>query len=82
MKRLFLAMAIICAVACSTPKSELTADVAIIPQPLSLVQHENSFTITPATVLVCDEEALMPIIDYTREYIAVQGVEKIAPSSG
>ena len=77
MKRLFWAMAIICAVACSTPKSELKADIAIIPQPLSLVQHENSFTITPATVLVCDVAEFAPIITYVQEYVKVQSAEKI-----
>ena len=43
MKRLLLAMATIFAVACSNPKSEVATNIAIIPQPLSLTQHENSF---------------------------------------
>ena len=80
MKRLLLAMAIIFAVACSAPKSEVAAEVAIIPQPLSLVQHDKSFTITPATALVCDAAELAPIVAYTKEYLALQSAES-APES-
>ena len=80
MKRLLLAMAVICAVACSTPKSEVATEVAIIPQPLSLVQHDNNFTITPATALVCDAAELAPIAGYLQEYVAVKSVES-APAT-
>ena len=80
MKRLLLAMAIIFVVACSAPKSEVTTEVAIIPQPLSLVQHDKSFTITPATALVCDAAELAPIVVYTKEYLALQSAES-APES-
>ena len=80
MKRLLLAMAIIFAVACSAPKSEVAAEVAIIPQPLSLVQHDKSFTITPATTLVCDAAELAPIVAYTKEYLVLQSAES-APES-
>ena len=80
MKRLFWAMAVICAVACSTPKSELSAEIAIIPQPLSLVQHNNNFTITPATTIVCDVAELTPIVGYMQEYLAVASAES-APVS-
>ena len=80
MKRLLLAMAVICAVACSTPKSEVAAEVAIIPQPLSLVQHDNNFTITPATALVCDAAELAPIAGYLQEYVAVKSARS-APAT-
>lgn len=73
-------MAVICAVACSTPKSEVATEVAIIPQPLSLVQHDNNFTITPATALVCDAAELAPIVGYLQEYVAVKSVES-APAT-
>ena len=80
MKRLLLAMAVICAVACSTPKSEVATEVAIIPQPLSLVQHDNNFTITLATTLVCDAAELAPIAGYLQEHVAVKSAES-APAT-
>ena len=80
MKRLLLAMAVICAVACSNLKCEVSADIAIIPQPISVEQHDNSFKITPATALVCDVVELTPIVGYLQEYMAVKALDK-APES-
>ena len=73
-------MAIVCAVACSTPKSEKCTNIAIIPQPLSLTQHNNNFKISASTVLVCDAESLAPIVGYVQEYLSVKSAEK-APAS-
>ena len=73
-------MATIFAVACSTAKSEVSTEIAIIPQPLSLVQHDNNFTIGPATALVCDAAELAPIATYVQEYLAVKPAES-APAS-
>lgn len=80
MKRLLLAMAVIFAVACSKTTSNQTNEVAIIPQPLSLSQHNNTFTITPNTVLVCNTNELTPIVGYVQEYLAVKGAVEAAPS--
>ncbi len=77
MKRLLLAVAMLLAVACSENTPMLS--VAVIPQPLTLTENNTSFTITPATVLVCDAEELIPIADYLQEYISVKSVEKVAP---
>ena len=71
-------MAAILAIACSEQKAPI-AGVAIIPQPLSLVEHENHFELTSETTLVCNAESLAPIVAYTREYLAVQGVVAEAP---
>jgi hexosaminidase len=76
MKRLLLAMATIFAVACSNPKSEVAAEIAIIPQPLSLIQHENSFKIKSSTALVCEAEELAPLATYVQEYLVVKGAEQ------
>ena len=81
MKRLLLAMAVICAVACSNLKCEVSADIAIIPQPLSVVQHDKNFTITPATAIVCDAAELAPIVGYLQEYVAVKGTEQTPTSN-
>ena len=79
MKRLLLVMAIIFAVACS--KNAPITGVAIIPQPLTLTEHNNSFKLTSKTTLVCDAEELTPLIGYIREYLPVKGAEKVAPAS-
>ena len=76
MKRLLLAMATIFAVACSNPKSEVATNIAIIPQPLSLIQHENSFKIKSSTVLVCEADELAPLATYVQEYLAVKVAEQ------
>ena len=81
MKRLLLAMATIFAVACSNPKSEVATNIAIIPQPLSLTQHENSFKIKSSTVLVCEAEELAPLVTYVQEYLAVKGAEQTPASN-
>ena len=80
MKRLLLAMTIIFAVACSAPKGNVAAEVAIIPQPLSLVQHNNNFAITPSTTLVCEAMELAPLVAYTKEYLAIR-TDKSLPKS-
>ena len=80
MKRLLLAMTIIFAVACSAPKGNVVAEVAIIPQPLSLVQHNNNFAITPSTTLVCEAMELAPLVAYTKEYLAIR-TDKSLPKS-
>ena len=73
MKRLLLAMAVIFAVACS--ESTPIAGVAIVPQPLTLTEHNNSFTLTSSTALVCSGEGLAPLVGYIQEYLAVQTAE-------
>ena len=79
MKRLLLVMATIFAVACS--KNAPITGVAIIPQPLTLTEHNNSFKLTSKTTLVCDAEELTPLIGYIREYLPVKGAEKVTPAS-
>ena len=76
MKRLLLVMATIFAVACSNPKSDVATEIAIIPQPLSLIQHENSFKIKSSTVLVYEAEELAPLVTYVQEYLAVKVAEQ------
>lgn len=80
MKRHLLLISLLFAVACSTPKGNVSGDIAIIPQPLSLVQHNNNFVITPSTVLVCDVEELAPLVAYTMEYLAIS-TDKSVPKS-
>ena len=80
MKRILLAMVALLVIACSEQKAPI-AGVAIIPQPLSLVEHENHFELTAETSLVCDAEELAPIVAYVREYLAVGGVENVAPAA-
>ena len=70
-------MTAIVAVACSSPKNEVSLEPAIIPHPLSLTQHENNFTITSATVLVCEAEELVALTDYVQEYLAVKVADNL-----
>ncbi len=55
--------------------------VAIVPQPISITQHNKAFTLNSSTVLVCDSEQLMPLVDYLRGYIQVADVKTNAPKS-
>ncbi len=80
MKRLIFAMVALFAIACSTPVMEAVDEVAIIPQPLSVVKTNNNFALTAATVLVCGEEQLVPIANYAQEYLQI-GVATDAPQS-
>ena len=73
MKRFLLVAAALVALAVSvtavvvmTKSSAQTtiSDVAIIPQPLSVVKHDNNFTVSTSTTIVYDAQELKPIADY------------------
>ena len=74
MKRLFLAVVALVAVTISA------SAVAIVPQPLSISKHNNTFVLLPSTMLVCDVEEFAPIVKYSQEYLKV-GVATKAPKS-
>ena len=80
MKRILLVVATIFAIACTEQKAPI-AGAAIIPQPLSITEHQNAFELSDKTVLVCDAEELAPIVAYAREYLAVGSTAKVAPST-
>lgn len=80
MKRILLVVATIFAIACTEQKAPI-AGAAIIPQPLSITEHQNAFELSDKTVLVCDAEELAPIVAYAREYLALGSTAKVAPST-
>ena len=80
MKRHLLLISLLFALACSTSKGNVSSDIAIIPQPLSLVQHSSNFVIRPSTVLVCEAEELVPLVAYATEYLAIH-TDKSVPKS-
>ena len=80
MKRILLVVATIFAIACNKQPAPMSG-VAIIPQPHSLNEHKNAFELNANTVLVCGEESLASIVSYVREYLAVSGVENVAPAA-
>ena len=80
MKRHLLLISLLFALACSTPKGNVSSDIAIIPQPLSLVQHSSNFVIRTSTVLVCEAEELVPLVAYATEYLAIH-TDKSVPKS-
>ena len=75
MKRLFLAVVALVAVTISA------SAVAIVPQPLSISKHNNTFVLLPSTMLVCDVEEFAPIVKYSQEYLALDHFAKVAPKS-
>ena len=89
MKRFLLVAALVAlavsvtAVVVMTKSSAQTtiSDVAIIPQPLSVVKHDNNFTVSTSTTIVYDAQELKPIADYVLEYLKVAGVAEVAPAS-
>ena len=80
MKRILLVVATIFAIACTEQRASISG-AAIIPQPLSITEHQNAFELSDKTVLVCDAEELAPIVAYAREYLAVGSTAKVAPST-
>lgn len=55
---------------------------AIIPQPQSVTEHGNTFTITPSTAIVYQADELSPLMGYLREYLKVGEPTATAPKSG
>ena len=75
MRKLFLTIVALVAVACSAKA------IAIIPQPLSVTEHNNSFIVQKSTTVVCDEESLKPIADYACKYLRIEKAVGGTPES-
>ena len=54
--------------------------VAIVPQPLSVIKHNESFVVNSSTTIACDALSLLPIVKYAQEYLKV-GVSIEAPQN-
>lgn len=65
MKRLLLAMVALVAVTISA------SAVAIVPQPQSVVEHNNHFVVKSSTTIVCGAKQLAPIASYVQQYLKV-----------
>ena len=65
MRKIFLTMVALLALSLSAKA------VAIIPQPLSVTEHNNCFVIQKSTTVASEEEALMPIVDYACKYLRI-----------
>ncbi len=65
MKRFFLAVVALVAVTISA------SAVAIVPQPQSVVEHNNHFVVKSSTTIVCGVKQLAPIVSYVQQYLKV-----------
>lgn len=65
MKRFFLAVVALVAVTISA------SAVAIVPQPQSVVEHNNHFVVKSSTTIVCGAKQLAPIASYVQQYLKV-----------
>ena len=65
MKRFFLAVVALVAVTISA------SAVAIVPQPQSVVEHNNHFVVKSSTTIVCGAKQLAPIVSYVQQYLKV-----------
>ena len=79
MKRLFMAMAAIISVACSSLRNDAVSEVAIIPQPQSVKSHSNSFIAKRSTILVSSAEEFVPLISYLQEYLPITSTSEVTP---
>ena len=75
MRKIFLAVVALMAVAFSAKA------VAIIPQPLSVTEHQNHFVLQQSTTVVYKAEALAPIADYTCQYLKIGKVVGSTPKN-
>ena len=73
MKRYLLAFFALVAVVFSA------SAVAIVPQPLSVIKHLETFIALPSTTLVCSAEEITPLAAYLQEYIPLKHISKEAP---
>ncbi len=74
MKRLILAVVALVAITFSA------SAVAIIPQPQSVVEHNNNFVVNSSTTIVCGAKQFASIVAYTQQYLKVATAAK-APKS-
>ena len=75
MKKFFLAIVALVAVACSAKAT------AIIPQPISVTEHNSHFVISRSTTLVYESELLKPLVDYSCKYLRISNVVNVAPKN-